>query len=97
MLYMLICLYAYKLISLYANNSVKIPLDYFPLRGAKVKKNLNNKTAAENSTAVKENMNFTVLDFRSTHRSGLCSVLRSSGRTMVLYRPAEPEPFAGPP
>ena len=89
MLYMLICLYA--------NNSVKIQLDYFSLRGAKVKMNYNNKTAAENSTAVKENMNFTVLDFRSTHRSGLCSALRSSGRTMVLNWPAEPGPFAGPP
>ena len=48
------------LISLYANNSVKIPLDYFPLRGAKVKKNYNNKTAAEDSTAVKQNRNLSV-------------------------------------
>ena len=52
MLYMLICLYA--------NNPVKIPLDYFPLRGAKVKKNYNNKTAAENSTAVKRNRNLSL-------------------------------------
>ena len=45
------------LICLYANNSVKIQLDYVPLRGAKVKKNYNNKTAAEKSTAVEQNTN----------------------------------------
>ena len=52
------------LISLYANNSVKIQLDYFSLRGAKVKMNYNNKTAAEKSTTVEsftmQNGNFTV-------------------------------------
>ena len=58
------------LISLYANNSVKIPLDYFPLRCAKVKKNDNNKTAAENSTTVrKTHVRFLVVFYSSRNPS----------------------------
>ena len=66
------------LICLYANNSVKIQLDYFSLRGAKVKMNYNNKTAAEKSTAVKENMNFT--DWTSAELTKAAIVLRSAVR-----------------